>query len=237
MNITRVTALSLLTLASVATQSQAGEVVIITQHTPLMAAPQNPWWLEASAFYGFASKELFKSGSAGQAGHVDSYAGDLTLGRDFYTNAKGGINSWDLRLGYGYGSNSVEDGFVDSSGSLYKEKAVLHRFYLMPGYRYTMPFNDSWSGFVGINLGVSNSSIKSTASNETDRLHAHKSDWGFAYSAEIGLKYQWCENWYAFAAYQFQGSTNSPVLHCDGERMSSRPQTYNTVRLGIGWDF
>lgn len=227
----------LLALTTLSTNSQAGEVIVITNSVPLMAAPQNPWWMEVSAFYGFASKDLFKAGSAGRAGHVDSYAGDLTLGRNFYTNERGGINAWDLRLGYGYGSNSVEDGFSDSSGNLYKERAKLHRFYLMPGYRYTMPLNDTWSGFVGINLGVANSSIKSLASDDTERLHAHKSDWGFAYSAEVGLKYQWCENWYAFAAYQFQGSTNSPVLHQDGERMSSRTQTYNTVRLGVGWNF
>lgn len=193
--------------------------------------------MEASAFYGFASKDLFKGSSAGQAGRVDSYGGDLTIGQNFNTTASGAVQAWDLRLGYGYGSNSCADGFEDSSGNLYKERAKLHRFTLMPGYRYSVNFNDAWGGFVGVNLGVCNASIKSLAIGESERLHAHKSDWGFAYSAELGLKYQFAPDWYAFAAYQFQGSTNSPVLHCDGERMSSRAQCYNTLRLGIGWNF
>ncbi len=239
MNKLQATSLSLLALAALPTLSHAGEEIIVIEPVSyaVLSAQDCPWWLEATGFYGFAQNKLFKSSSAAQAGHVNLIGGDLTLGQDFAKSPTGGVSAWDIRFGYGYGSNSKEDGFTDSSGDSYKEKVRLHRFYLMPGYRYTMPLDQSWSAYFGVNLGVDNSSIKSHMTGNSESLHTHNSAWGFAYSAELGLKWDLSKNMYVLAAYEFQGSTSNPSLSYDGESMPTRDQYYHTVRLGLGWKF
>lgn len=230
---------TLLTLGGLSQISNAGEEVIIIEPVSyaVLPAQECPWWMEATGFYGFSQNKLFKASSAAQAGHVDLIGGDLTLGRNFGKSASGGVNSLDLRFGYGYGSNAHHEDFTDIGGDIYKEKARVNNFYLMPGYRYSMNVNDSWSFFVGVHAGVDNMSIKSDMDLGMEQLHAHKSAWGFAYSAELGMKYHMTKDWYWQMAYEFRGSTASPKLVYDGESMETRKQMYHTVRLGLGWNF
>ncbi|MFI3243943.1 MAG: outer membrane beta-barrel protein [Akkermansia sp.] len=232
-------ALALLSLTVLSTFSQAGEEIIIIEPISYASKPAepSPWWMEATGFYGFAQSKLFKASSAAQAGHVDIIGGDLTLGQNIASCGIGGTHAWDIRFGYGYGSNWNSNGYAAIDGELYHEKARVNRFYLMPGYRYSAALGDSWGMFLGVNLGVDNASIKSDMTNGGGDLHAHQSEWGFVYSAEIGLKYQMSKSWYMTLAYEFQGSTASPKLSYEGNEMETRDQYYHTVRLGMGWDF
>ncbi len=239
MNKLQARTLTLLTLCALPSLCQAGEEIIIIEPVTYAMKPAtpSPWWMEVTGFYGFAQNKLFKASSAAQAGHVDTIGGDLTLGQNFATSATGGTHAWDIRVGYGYGSNWYTNGYADISGELYHEKARVNRFYLMPGYRYTTPVCDSWSMFMGVNVGADNASIKSDMWSSTGDLHAHKSSWGFVYSAELGLKYQLSKDCYMTLAYEFQGSTASPKLSYDGTAMDTRDQYYHTIRLGMGWNF
>ena len=189
--------------------------------------PANPYWLEAAAFYGFAGKNL--NSGVGSVGKVDLVGGDLTIGVDLCPR-----HALDLRVGYGYGSNSSNEHFGSST---LHSKARVNTFNLMPGYRYTRHLDGNWSMFLGANLGVNNEEIKARASLDGIGDKDHNSAWGFAYSAEIGLKYDWSARLYSFAAYQFSGSTAKPSVDIAGLRAESRKQVYHNMRLGMGWRF
>ncbi len=191
------------------------QTVVYTQPAP--AACASPYTFELGALYAFANDNVFRGGNKS----VDVYGGDLTA--VYHVNLN---HSFNLRLGYTFG-----DG-VDRSYGLRRE-TDLHTFSLLPGYRYTHAFNDKWSMYIGANIGVANVSAKDNLRGSDVQFHDHNSEYGFAYSAEAGLRYRLCENSEVFVAYQFYGSNATPSTFGN----SMHKQTYNAVRTGVSFKF
>ena len=146
-------------------------------------------------------------------------------------NAK---NALTLRAGYDHGCAAL-------TTTNYKNHVVLNNYSLMPGYRFTQPITNKLAAFAGANVGVLSSSEKSRVAlrgkaigNYPESAKSHNTDFGFAYSAEVGLKYDLCPNTYVFGAYEFSGNTTAPKAY-HGWR--SKHPVYNGVRAGLGINF
>ncbi len=214
----------ILALAAIAAPAFAGqESIVYVAPTPTPAPAPCPITWEVGAFYGFANHDIYKGGYCKD---IDIYGADLTA-----VYALDDSNSVNLRFGYAFG----DENDPDSRNAGEKWEIDTHTFALMPGYRYTHAINDSWSAYIGANVGVANLSIKDHYRGDGDVWSEHDSAWGFAYSAEVGLRYEVCENCDIFAAYEFMGSTAKPSLY-EGE-CKARNQSYNTIRVGVGLKF
>ena len=226
-------------------------VAIVTFATTAQAnsVASNPWSVELAGGYQFASREFQKkSMSSDGSGNifrsnrsmpkVDLISADVT-GVYHLTDRQ----ALTLRAGYATGDDA-EGG--DSEYSRLKDEVDL--FTLMPGYRYTMPvYGDKLKAFAGVNAGLAYVKYHSTQSGVSDANYNTKVDddnWGFAYSAEIGLRYDLTTHVGIFAAYQFSGNTvdlkrptynrnpNNPKI--DNQ---TRTQIYNGVRAGLSYAF
>ncbi len=207
--------LALASLTSIATAGQP--TPIYPAPAPAPCATPCPYTIELGAKYGFATTDIFR----GFSDNVDTYGGDITL--VYHINK---CHAFNLRGGYTYGhdSYSVNDA---------TRKVNLHTFYLMPGYRYTHALNDNWSAYIGANAGAANLSLKDNLRGERFQRKDHNSDYGFAYSGEVGLRYRLCDASELFLAYEFFGSTANPGVR-DGH---TKKQTYNVVRTGVSFQF
>lgn len=219
---------------------QAGESPVVEYTVPqappaiVMPAPK-PCGLgvELGASHMWASGHIMKDDYFDNA-KLNTLGADLTLVYNLDEN-----NAATLRFGYAWGHGSARD--TDGIG-LIKERYRLHNISIMPGYRFTTPVADSVSCFVGANVGMLNSSLKFadvwSADSYTDKLRFHGSTWGFAYSAEAGLKFNLTDNTDLFVAYQFAGSTARPRLTDGlGGVASTKAQTYHGIRAGISFKF
>lgn len=195
---------------------------------PLMAGtytePANPYSIELGVGYNFAARDIVK---------VDDFSSPRvdTLGVDITgVYAVNENSSFNLRFGFATGSDDQH--YAD----LLKADVRVNNFFLMPGYRYTHRMGEYVSGFIGANIGVINESIKLklTADNITERYHG--SEYGFAYSAEVGLRYMISRHFDVFVAYQFFGSTAEPGFD-NVSGSSTRAQLYHSVRGGVSFDF
>lgn len=184
-------------------------------------------YFEATPFYGFAKEHQFE-GATG-LNKIDMEGVDFTFGKKICANS-----SMNIRLGYGYGSDSgyQQVGFE----SLYHRTSV-HTFSLMPGYRYTWQMTPELDIFTGANLGIANQSIKGKISNDASRVSGHGSEWGVQYSAEVGVTYDINESWYGLAAFQYLGNTCSPQKNAGNINLKGEKQQYYTLRLGVGMKF
>ena len=138
----------------------------------------------------------------------------------------------------------------------FKGHARLHNFSLMPGYRYTCQVTPQVAFYAGANV-VINSSLKGDVSisktfeghNMQYNANGHDSQFGFAYSAEVGARYAVTKRLELFAAYEFFGSTTHPELKTNqGTSISgipiegsigltTRKQIYHGVRAGLSYAF
>ena len=187
----------------------------------------NPYSIEAAVSYNFAARDIFRFGDF-KGPRVDTLGVDLT---GMYTVNEN--SSFNLRFGFATGSDSK------SYDDFFSLRARVNNFYLMPGYRYTMPLGDYISGFIGVNIGVINQSVKLKLTDEDYIDKAHGSDYGFAYSAEAGLRYEISKHFDVFVAYQFFGSTaevGGSHDH-DSDIAEMRSQLYHCVRAGVSFDF
>ncbi len=207
--------LALASLTSIATAGQPTPVYPAPAPAPCPAPC--PYTVELGAKYGFATSDIFR----GYSKNLDTYGGDITF--CYHMNP---CHSLNLRGGYTYGDTSVH---VDDS----RHKTHLHTFYLMPGYRYTHSFNDKWAAYIGGNVGAANLSVKDNLRGRNFQRKDHNSEYGFAYSGEVGLRYRLCEASEFFLAYEFFGSTANPGVR-DG---NTKRQTYNVVRTGLSFRF
>ena len=225
--------------AMLALPTFAGQKVIIQQApVPAPAPTVSPWAVEIGAFYAWNQPHVYRG--------IDCHKQVGTIGGDIT-----GVYNLDehqavtLRFGYGWGSEKWALGYEDMgvegwSGSWTKVR--IHTFSLMPGYRYTGGITEHVSWFVGANAGVANASYKATINSAgvdelgpwSGKVNLHKSGWGFAYSAEAGLRYALTEQLDVFCAYQFTGNTASPKL--GGYRWSHRQYAHG-VRAGVGIKF
>lgn len=202
-------------------------ILALAAAMPLMAGtytePANPYSIELGVGYNFAARDIVKS-DAGSV-RVDTLGVDLTG-----VYAVNDNSSFNLRFGFATGSD--DKNYAD----LFKADVRINDFYLMPGYRYTHRLGEYVSGFIGINAGVINESIKLKLSNDLGKEHLHGSEYGFAYSAEAGLRYMISRHFDVFLAYQFFGSTAEPGLN-GVANSSTRAQIYHSVRGGVSFDF
>lgn len=211
-------------------------------NTPAAAPAQKeacPLSLELGVGYNFAGRDLTKEGDGIS---VDTLNVDLTAVWELNEN-----NALTLRFGYATGSDDDSEAVSDINSYMYdRVRARVNDFYLMPGYRYTMPVTETVSLFAGANVGLANSSIKaknewnysSPSGIDSGVEHFHGSDWGFAYSAEVGVRYAINSTVDVFAAYQFFGSTARPRIDVgNGEQVSTHHQISHGVRVGVGCKF
>lgn len=190
----------------------AGEPAPIVTPTP---APSCPLTLEVAGVYKSAAKEML---SVGPAKEIDVMGADLTLVKPIC-----GKSAVTLRFGYNFG-DEAQRGIFEGT-----EEVDVHSFYLMPGYRYTHALNSKTSVYGAVNAGLGNTSVKYKYDNAYDIIKDHESDWGFVASLEIGVRYQLNEKTDVFAAYEYSASYAKPD-GCD-------EQTYNGIRIGVGYKF
>ncbi|MDO4818139.1 MAG: outer membrane beta-barrel protein [Akkermansia sp.] len=210
--------------AMLALPTFAGQKVIVNPApvAPVAPAVASPWSIELAATYTWGVPDIFLYND-GHCKEIKSIGADIT---GVYTIDE--HNSVNLRFGYTWGGEKF--GWDDGV-----EKSRIHTFNLMPGYRYTSPICDKLSWFVGANVGIANASYKNSYYMEGSRRGTfHKSGWGFAYSAEIGLRYELTESLDVFCAYQYGGNTASPKD--EGRRVFHR-QHGHQARVGVGIKF
>lgn len=225
--------------AMLALPTFAGQKVVVQPApVPAPAPTVSPWAVEIGAFYAWNQPHVFRA--QGMHKQVGTIGGDITGVYNLDEN-----QAVTLRLGYGWGSEKwatdswdYGDGMIGYSW----QKVRIHTFSLMPGYRYTQPLCDKVSWFVGANVGVANASYKAASYVEgvdalgpvSGKYSSHKSGWGFAYSAEAGVRYALTEQLDVFCAYQFTGNTASPKIK--GVRFSHRQYAHG-IRAGVGIKF
>lgn len=213
-------------------------ILALAAAMPLMAGtpayietePVNPYSIEAAVSYNFAARDMFKFGDF-KGPKVDTLGVDITGMYTVNSNS-----SFNLRFGFATGSD--DKNYED----LFKMRARVNNFYLMPGYRYTHPMGEYVSGFIGANIGIINQSVKLKISDSEFESRGHGSDYGFAYSAEVGLRYEISKHFDVFVAYQFFGSTaevGGSHSHGNDEDWGAKlsAQLYHCVRAGVSFDF
>ncbi len=200
--------------------------------TPAPVAASHPIALEVAGFYGFANNDIYRHGE-GSVKDIDIAGADIT---GVYTVDKN--HSVNLRFGYAFGDEQEPSARLMGM----KWETDVHSFFLMPGYRYTHAINEKWSAYAGVNVGIASVSVKDMIRDEGGSRHAHDSDYGFAYSGELGLRYKLTENCELFGAYQFLGSAANPRVKYDmgdgeSETLPVRQQSYNCFRAGVSVKF
>lgn len=222
---------SILITMCMAGMAMAGEPAEPIAVTPIQAPPvapvaDCPLSLEVAGVYRFASRYIMSDDFV-YGKKIDTYGGDLTL-------VYGLNDNWsaNLRIGYTFGDE------VDRDYGC-RQEVDLHTFTIMPGLRYTTPLNDTWSVYGGVNMGVANESVKYRMYAPLDKWTEkfHDSEWNFAVSAEVGLRYKVSENTEIFAAYEFYGSVATPLLGDEWTRLDTHRQTYHGIRTGVSIKF
>ena len=220
-------------VAAVMATAYAGQSVIAN---PAPQPTAGPWGVEVAANYNWGLGQYMKSDVIGKKNHINTIGGDITGVYNLDEN-----QAVTLRFGYGYGHDKFALATYLDKG--YYAKETLHQFTIMPGYRYTYPVNQAWSVYAGANVGLAANVAKIDETEVINRHSkhtesAHKSAWGFAWSVEVGAKYQIDTNWNAFAALSYSGNTARPNIKYDGQSVGKvRTQQYLGVRLGVGYTF
>ena len=210
------------------------------------AKTPSPWSVEIAAAANFATRPIMRADWEELAPKVNTYGADITLSR---TLVKG--LSANIRLGFACGENS----FTETDSGTYSERYKVTDFSLMPGLRYTFQLSGRTSCFLGANIGLLSRNLKcrefsawsvvgpepdSPASVYSETTKWHDSDYAFAYSAEIGVRFSISPRTEVFVAYQISGSSARPqrLPQVEGDDTYSSPhQYYNTVRCGLSYTF
>lgn len=210
--------LSLVSALSCSAAFVNNKVTVVETVTPV-----SPWALEVSIANVFATKGLMGSGTK----KFNLAGPEMTL---VYSYNK--YSAFTLRGSALYGRHG--HAAVDETAPLDSELKHLGKLdlILMPGYRYTRSVSPRTSVFAGANFGFIFTDINK---EHTYNLNAGGSEsaWGFAASAEIGVKYDFDQKWYGIASYQFSGDTARPTVY--GRRQTG--QMYHGFRVGVGHQF
>ena len=215
--------------AMLALPTFAGQKVIVNPApvAPVAPAVASPWSVELAATYTWGVPDIYNCISPCK--EIKSVGADITGVYAIDEN-----NAVTLRFGYTWGGEKFALDYEFEDGGLVPGhlKTRIHTFSLMPGYRYTQPICENVSWFVGANVGVANASYKLghyVGEYRFDREHA--SAWGFAYSAEVGLRYALTEQLDVFCAYQYGGNTAKPSGNI------THRQHGHQARVGVGIKF
>ena len=190
----------------------AGEPVVVATPAPVAAAASQvcPWSCELGVSYSWASTDII-DGIDGN--HAQTVGVDLTACYSLNEN-----DMLNIRFGYGWGDAN------NWGGSQH-----FHTWTLMPGYRYTCKLDDKWSIYAGVNVGVAAVAYK----EHYDGWKAHCSAWGFAYSAEVGVRYALSPDTELFLGYIFSGNTAEP----SEDDWSCEAQNNHGIRGGVAVKF
>lgn len=238
--------LAIIALAAPALAGTKPVVAPAPAPVPTPAPVVSPWAVEIGAGFNKAAKVTFPTDEEfGQdQKKVNTWSWDITGVYNLDEN-----NALTLRLGYAYGNRQQD----------VADRIITNTWCLMPGYRYTYALDDQWSVFAGVNAGIASHAwrVKMGADDGDDDPEPgtiavnddddngpnsiHKSGWGFAYSAELGVRYAINTNWSVFAAYQFSGNTAAPKYKISGPddtfSLRSKRQNFHGVRIGVGYTF
>lgn len=206
---------SILAVLAMSLPVMAGEPTLTVAPAPTPApTPSCPLMLEVAGVYKDAAKEMLNYGPAKE---IDVAGIDLTLVKPICEKS-----AVTLRFGYNFGDEAQR--YMGGT-----EEVDVHSFYLMPGYRYTHALCENTFVYGGINAGIGNTSVKYKYDDAAGITKDHDSDWGFIGTIEVGLRYQLNATTDIFAAYEYTASYAKPK-NCD-------EQTYNGVRVGVGFQF
>lgn len=226
-----------------ATTAAAGESVVVTapalepapaptQEAIAAPATTSPLSWELALSVNLANNDIITDEGMGRV-KLSTIGYDLTGVYALNEN-----NALTLRLGFANGKDTCTTSY---DGGSWKDSYTMYSFYLMPGYRYTTSLSDSTKGFVGINAGIINHSLKYRFSafdgRESFISKLHDSDYGFAASVEAGLSFALSKSTSLFLAYQFSGSTAKPKLIDDGYGITAHKQFFHSIRTGISLQF
>lgn len=193
----------------------AGSVQPVTTTAPQEAVPSNPWSIEISGAQMFAAKSFM--GANTKKFHL---AGPELTGV-YALNDK---QAFTLRGSALYGRHGHASVLGTPLGKL--------DLALMPGYRYTHTVSPELSVYVGANAGLLFTDVNKRHSYSLN-TGGGESAWGFALSAELGVKYTINSKWSCHVAYQISGDTARPTIY--GRKQEA--QVYNGVRVGVGYNF
>lgn len=222
--------IAIILAAMLALPTFAGQKLVFTNPAPVQAPPPaDSWGVEIAYTYSWAANDIYKDWVPCK--EIRSNGVDLTGVYNFNTH-----HAATMRLAYAFGARSwSDDEYFDGHEmvSCY-DRVRMHTFSLMPGYRYTLPLCPHSALYAGVNAGVANQSVKDNyheSNYGVDRNH--KSAWGFAYTAEVGLRINLCQDSEFFVAYHFTGNTartknNGYITH---------RQTTHGIRTGFGFRF
>lgn len=219
--------LTVAALAAMLTVPAMAGTPVVTE-TPVTPTPApEPIAFEVGAFYSFATKDIVDWPFGWPGKKVHMLGGDITSVYQIDDSS-----SATVRLGYGTGSASRTTLGV-------RDRYRLHTFTLAPGYRYSVKADDAVTCYAGVSAGVSNTSLKYKESWVGGHACAHGSEWGFVYSAEVGVSYAVSQDVTVFLAYEFSGNTARPNLrNVDaGIRATANQQVYHTIRAGVSCQF
>ena len=183
--------------------------------------------LELNAAYNFALKDIVKEEGAIPAYTVDTYGVDLTAVYAFNKN-----HAVNIRFGYATG---------DDEQTIYYEyhplngKVEVQNIYIMPGYRLTTPLNDSLSLFTGVNLGLAQTKGKLEISDSFGGVSKSESEWGFAWSAEIGLAQEVSNTGSLTLALQLQGLYGRPYFKMFNGLVDGKPESQLNLGVRLGY--
>lgn len=206
--------------------AMAGTPVVTETPEPTTAPAPEPIAFEVGAFYSFATKDIINWGPGVPGKKVHMLGGDITSVYQIDDSS-----SATVRLGYGTGSATRHDGFGG------RDRYRLHTFTLMPGYRYSVKVDDAVTCYAGVSAGVTNSSLKYKYSSPWGGHTKHGSEWGFGYSAEVGVSYAVSQDVSLFLAYEFSGNSARPTLNYGVVKFSANQQVYHTIRAGVSCQF
>ena len=155
---------------------------------------------------------------------IDMYGVDMTA--IYNVNKNWSVN---VRVGYSYGSETYT--FYEAEyNEGYSDKVELSAISLMPGIRYTAPLCEKASWYIGANAGYAwyEGELKEVGSD----FCMKGDESGFAYSAELGLRYNLSESLYVFGAAQVNGCLVKEPYEPTAE------EVFNVgVRAGVGCQF
>ena len=206
-----------LALAVPAMAGDAKNVTVTVVDVPAIvpAAPAPAFAVEVAGVYNIQQNDI----NAYFEG-IDTYGVDIT--GVYNINENWSVN---MRVGYAEGSR---DYYYSSGLDRHHDEIEVNGLTVMPGVRYTAPIGGGFSCFAGVNAGYTRCELELS---EVDGDYSIKGDdSGFAYSAELGVRYDITASMYVFGAAQVTGYM---VEATDG----GEEPVYVGARAGFGWQF
>lgn len=179
------------------------------------AAVANPFGIEIAGTYTHMYNDIADDCS------INTWGVDATL--SYNINANWSVN---FRMGWAIGSDSES---YSEPGYYFDDEIEIQNLTFAPGVRYTTELDGNLSMFVGANIGVGVVKATDTWSALGYSGRYSESETGFVYSVELGLRYNFSDNFYVFGAAQVWGTSASP----DG--LDS--QHGAGLRIGMGLSF